>query len=217
MDGSATHFIKRIENVGLRVTKQVRSVIKIKRPIEVRDGDKQVLFLPDNQSKYTVSIDFPNTLIGRQTYSSVLGTDEFKRDIAAARTFGFKDQVEDLKQQGLILGGSLKNAILIDGQKVVNEEGLRYEDEFVRHKLLDAVGDLALSGVPIIGHYYGHKPGHAINRKLLQKIFEDQSAWDYMLMDDLKNLQGSTPNYGTMQYSEFEKYQGNKMQIVGRR
>jgi len=208
MDGSAVNFIERIESVGLRSTARERKVIWIKQAIEVRDGDKYALFLPDNQSKYTVSIDFPDTIIGAQTCTTVLDTEIFKEEISSARTFGFKEQIDQLKEQGLVLGGSLNNAILVDGDKIVNKEALRYEDEFVRHKLLDAVGDIALSGVPIIGHYYGYKPGHALNRMLLEKVFANQSAWDYMLLDDLQNLYGTRPKYSdmsTMERSEADK------------
>lgn len=213
MDGSATNFIESIENIGLRSINRPRNVIWIKRPIEVRDGDKYALLLPDNMPKYTVSIDFPETIIGSQTFTTVLDKDIFKAEISDARTFGFKEQIDQLKAQGLVQGGSLKNAVLVDGQKIINKEGLRHEDEFVRHKLLDAVGDMALSGVPVVGHYYGYKPGHAINRMLLQKLFEDQSAWDFMQLEDLHNLYGMAPEYGAM--STIEQHQIDMVKTGG--
>jgi UDP-3-O-[3-hydroxymyristoyl] N-acetylglucosamine deacetylase len=114
----------------------------------------------------------------------------FKRDLARARTFGFADQIEGLYERKLALGGSAHNAILVDGDTVVNEAGLRFHDEFVRHKVLDIIGDLSLAGVPIIGHFHGYKPGHALNQALLRKFMSTERAWSYVALDDYEILPG---------------------------
>jgi len=190
MDGSAEPFASTIERLGTRPLSTPRNAIWIQRPIEVREGEKYALLIPSSNQRITISIDFPDTAIGSQTCSVELVNEAFRKDVARARTFGFAEQIENLKRSGLARGGSLKNAVLVDGERVVNREGLRFDDEFVRHKILDALGDLALAGVPIIGHYYAYKAGHRLNQKLIRKLFAEHSAWSYIPVEDYNRMTG---------------------------
>jgi UDP-3-O-[3-hydroxymyristoyl] N-acetylglucosamine deacetylase len=190
MDGSSHPFVSMIERIGTIEQASPRHAIWIQRPIEVRDGDRYAILMPANTSRITVEIDFRNTAIGSQTLSVELVNEAFHHQVARARTFGFAEQIEALRTRGLTLGGSLRNAILVDGDRIVNEEGLRYNDEFVRHKILDSLGDLALAGVLIMGHYFGRKPGHEINSRLMAKLFEERGSWSYTTVDDFDALMG---------------------------
>jgi len=188
MDGSAEPFVSVIEKVGTIDQPASRKALWIHRPIEVRDGDKYSILMPSNTPRITVEIDFQASAIGSQTHSVTLVNEAFRNDIARARTFGFTNDLQKLKNLGLAKGGSLKNAVLVDGDRIVNEEGLRYKDEFVRHKILDVMGDLALAGVPIIGHLYARKPGHKINNILIQQMIKFPDAWSYVDIDDFNAL-----------------------------
>ncbi len=190
MDGSAEPFTTSIEQYGTVSLGVPRNAIWIQQPIEVREGDAYALLLPYPRQRITLSIDFPQTAIGAQTYSVELVNEAFLHQIARSRTFGFKEQIRQLHSRGLALGGSLNNAVLVDGGRIVNREGLRFADEFVRHKVLDAFGDLALAGVPIIGHYYAHKAGHALNRQLMRKLFESYAAWSYITVNEYEQMMG---------------------------
>ncbi len=177
MDGSSEVFVEAIRSVGKSYLKLPKQGIWIEKPVVVTEGDKYAILMPHSVPRVTMCIDFPDTVIGSQCYSVTLEGEKYFEDVAYARTFGFADQVEALKKRGLAQGGSLINAIVIDGKKIVNPEGLRVENEFVRHKILDVVGDMSLAGAPIIGHYYAHKAGHSLNQKLLRKLFSETSAW----------------------------------------
>lgn len=177
MDGSAAPFVAMIRQAGLLAQRATRSTLIIDSPIEVRDGAKYAILLPNPRPRISISIEFPNTAIQDQQLSLVISDKRFDVDIARARTFGFADQLAQLRQRGLALGGSLHNAVLVDGDTVVNPEGLRFADEFVRHKVLDCIGDLALAGMPIIGHLQAYKPGHALNNQLLHALFAQPQAW----------------------------------------
>jgi UDP-3-O-[3-hydroxymyristoyl] N-acetylglucosamine deacetylase len=190
MDGSSHPFVTMIERVGTSDQDRLRHAIWIQRPIEIRQGDKYAILMPSETPRITVEIDFPDKVIGSQVLSVELINEAFHHQVARARTFGFKDQIDALRKQGLTLGGSLRNAVLVDGDRIVNDEGLRYEDEFVRHKILDALGDLSLAGVPIMGHYYGKKPGHELNNQLMNRLFEERSSWSYTTMEDFETLMG---------------------------
>jgi len=190
MDGSSQPFVSMIERIGTVDQNSARHAIWIQRPIEVRDGDKYAILMPSNTSRITVEIDFQNTAIGSQTMSVELVNEAFHHQVARARTFGFAQQIEALREKGLALGGSLRNTILVDGDRIVNEEGLCFDDEFVRHKILDSLGDLALAGVPIMGHYFGRKPGHELNSRLIAKLFEERGSWSYTTVDDFDALMG---------------------------
>jgi len=191
MDGSAEPFIKTMERVGTKDQVVRRNVIWLKKPIEVRDGDKYAILLPSNTSRVTVEIDFPDSIIGSQTRSVELTNNAFRDEISKARTFGFAKDINKLHKRGLALGGSLQNAVLVDHNGVVNKDGLRFQDEFVRHKILDCIGDLALVGVPILGHLYARKPGHELNTQLLKKLFSEREAWCYTTMNEFNNITGT--------------------------
>jgi UDP-3-O-[3-hydroxymyristoyl] N-acetylglucosamine deacetylase len=177
MDGSADAFVFLIEMAGVKEQNALRREIVIIKPVEFSLNGKSVSLTPSDEAQFSVQIAFDNALIGTQDHNLTLSRQAFKAQISRARTFGFLKDVEAMTKVGLMRGGSLDNAIVIDGDRVMNEGGLRYGDEFVRHKTLDAVGDLALAGAPIRGHYKGVLPGHAMNNALLQTLFSDTSAW----------------------------------------
>ncbi len=178
MDGSAQPFSFLIECAGTLSQAASRSMIRILQPVEIRDGDASARLEPDCGFSFEMAIDFPEP-IGAQSGGIRLGHDNFRTDLARARTFGFLAWVEELRRLGLAKGGSLDNAIVVSGDGVVNAGGLRYTDEFVRHKLLDAIGDLYLAEAPILGRFIGHKSGHALNNMLLRALFENDDAWCY--------------------------------------
>lgn len=177
MDGSAAPFVERIDEVGLQAQAMPRRAIKILKEVSIEEGGKTARLLPATGSSFGGLIDFDHPSIGRQKYQIQLVNGNFRHDLADARTFGFLHEVEALRRVGLALGGSLDNAIVLDENKVLNRDGLRYYDEFIRHKLLDAIGDLYLAGAPILGAYEADKPGHAMNNALLHKLFATEGAW----------------------------------------
>ena len=180
MDGSSKPFVDMIEKVGLKTQNKKRMLINIKKTIEVKKGDSSAKIIPNNQFSIDFEIDFPSQLVSKQSCQLQLINGNYKTDIAAARTFGFEKDVEYLRSNGLALGGSLDNAVVVGENKILNKDGLRYTDEFVRHKILDSIGDLYLAGSPIIGYFYGHKSGHHLNNQLLRKLFSDQSNYEYI-------------------------------------
>ncbi len=184
MDGSAEVFVEVIGGSGKRYLRTPKQAIFIKKPIVINDGDKYAILMPHSKPRVSMCIDFPNTVVGSQCYSVSLEDDSYFSEIAYARTFGFSDQIEIMKAKGLARGGSLINAVVVDGNKILNPEGLRADNEFVRHKILDVIGDMSLAGAPIIGHYYAYKAGHSLNHQLLKALFTDSSAW---MMASLKN------------------------------
>lgn len=177
MDGSSTPFVDMIDDVGLRVQPQPRRAIQVLKEIEVRDGDKVVRLSPANGFVFGGAIEYNHPMIGLQSHQTKLVNGNYRHDIASCRTFGFASEVEYMRKNGLALGGSLDNAIVLSESDVMNEEGLRFADEFIRHKLLDAIGDLYLAGGPILGAYDGFKGGHALNNQLLRKLFATPGAW----------------------------------------
>lgn len=177
MDGSAAQFVFLIECAGITKLDVPRRFIRILKDVEVRDGEKFAAFHPAENSVFSCDIDFHNKAIPKQTAVAYLSSDHFKTAISRARTFGFLHEVEYLRSIGLARGGSLDNAVVIDGDKIVNEDGLRYGDEFVRHKMLDSIGDVFLAGSFIKGHFHGHLSGHELNNKLLRTLFADPHAW----------------------------------------
>ena len=177
LDGSSAPLVALVQQAGITSLPAPRRYIQVLKTVEVQDGDKWASYAPDQVRRFSVGIDFASRVIGQQHYSMVLQGDAFSREIASARTFGFREQIDALREQGLTLGGSLDNAILIDGDRIMNPQGLRYPDEFVRHKLLDSIGDLYLAGAPILGHYRAYKPGHGMNAALLRAMLSDTSAW----------------------------------------
>jgi UDP-3-O-[3-hydroxymyristoyl] N-acetylglucosamine deacetylase len=177
MDGSAQPFVFLIECAGIEEQAPSRPVIEVLRPVSVRTPDAWAALEPADQLVIDCRIEFDHPLVGTQERAHVFRAESFKSEIAPARTFGFADAVEDLRSRGLALGGSLKNAVVVGAERILNEEGLRFADEFVRHKILDAVGDLYLAGAPIQGRYVGRRAGHALNNRLLRQLLADPTAW----------------------------------------
>lgn len=177
MDGSAAPFVYLIRQAGLRPQRRMRRRLVIRRPIEVRDGRRWVRVLPWRSFKVSMTIDYPHPAIGRQSLEAGPGPDFFAREIAPARTFGFLQDVQALQARGLARGGSLQNAIVVDEARVLNREGLRFPDEFVRHKVLDLIGDLALLGLPLQGHVKAMRGGHALHQALVAEIRANPSCW----------------------------------------
>lgn len=186
MDGSSEPFVRKIDETGTSVQACPRRTIQILKTVEIKENGVMARLIPDTGSVFTGMIDFSHPAIGRQDGNVKLVNGNFRHDIASARTFGFADDVRALQASGLALGGSLDNAIVLDHDGVMNKEGLRYDDEFIRHKLLDAIGDIYLAGGPIIGRYEGCRAGHAMNNKLLRKLFATKDAWKRvdLFMDD---------------------------------
>lgn len=178
LDGSARQFVEAIEQVGLRTLAAPRKVIKVLKPVRVELGAASVELRPRAAGfRLDVEIAFNSPVIGKQAYGFDLNPDRYRREIASARTFGFMRDVEHLWKAGLALGASLENTVAIGEDRVINPEGLRYPNEFVRHKILDAVGDLSLAGHAIQGHYRGFCPGHKLNAMILEALFADRSAY----------------------------------------
>ncbi len=178
MDGSAMPFVRLIEEAGIRDQNAPRRAIRVLQEVTVTEGDKSASLTPSHEFAFGGEIDFDHPHIGRQRYETKLVNGNFAHDIADSRTFGFLHEVEYLRKNGLALGGSLENAIVLDRDAVMNPEGLRRGDEFIRHKLLDAIGDLYLAGAPVLGAYEGFKAGHALNNALLRKLFATKGAWE---------------------------------------
>jgi UDP-3-O-[3-hydroxymyristoyl] N-acetylglucosamine deacetylase len=182
MDGSAGPFTRMILEAGIREQNAERHFFVLKKPIELKQDGKFVGIYPDTTFKITCNIEFEHHLIRKQSCSIEVVDHIFEREISSARTFGFLHEVEYMKRYGLARGGSLDNAVVIDKSGILNEEGLRYQDEFVRHKLLDCIGDFSLLGMPILGHIVTNKSGHAFNHAFLEKFFNKKTCWQTLTM-----------------------------------
>lgn len=177
LDGSALEFVNLLDRAGFRRQPTPVRYIEILETIHVVEGDKHAALMPSDRYEMRFEIDFPSAAIGNQVVDFVVDEATFRRDIMAARTFGFAHEVEALRQAGLAQGGSLENAVVIDGDDILNPGGLRMEREFVKHKALDAIGDLYVLGGPILGRYEGYKAGHALNNKLVRALLAAPHAW----------------------------------------
>jgi UDP-3-O-[3-hydroxymyristoyl] N-acetylglucosamine deacetylase len=177
MDGSSDAFMRLIDKAGVKKLGIAKKYIRINKTITVTEGDKFATLSPFNGFKMKFEIEFSSRAIGYQSFESDFSKSFFQSELAAARTFGFAEEVAMLKKAGLARGGSLDNAIVIQDDVVLNEKGLRFDNEFVRHKMLDAVGDLALAQYPILGYYHGYKSGHGLNNKLLHSLFADTHSY----------------------------------------
>ncbi|MEO1880824.1 MAG: UDP-3-O-acyl-N-acetylglucosamine deacetylase [Methylococcales bacterium] len=186
MDGSAGPFVFLLQSAGVVEQESQKRYIKIKKEIRVEDGDKWAAFVPFNGFKVTFTIDFdhPAFTDNLKTSSMDFSSTTFVKEVSRARTFGFMKDIEFLRANNLALGGSLDNAIVVDDDKILNEDGLRYADEFVKHKILDAIGDLYLLGHSLIGEFQGFKSGHALNNKLLHALLERPDAWEEVSFDN---------------------------------
>ena len=177
MDGSAGPFAQLIMEAGIAEQDALRHFFVLKEPIELRVDNKFVGIYPDSTFKITCNIEFDHPLIKKQMCSIEVLDRVFEKEVSYARTFGFLHEVEYMKTYGLARGGSLENAVVIDKSKILNQDGLRYDDEFVRHKLLDSIGDFSLLGMPILGHIVTHKSGHAFNHAFLKRFFTQKESW----------------------------------------
>jgi len=177
MDGSAAPFIFLIKSAGIREQKSPKQFIVIKKPFKVDDGNRSVYIYPSKELKITYTIDFAHPLLRNQKYELKFSGRDFVREISRARTFGFLKDVQTLKENGLAKGGSLDNAVVIDDFRIINEDGLRFEDEFVRHKILDFIGDLSIVGSPVIGHFVVEKSGHFLNQLMLKNLMKSKKHW----------------------------------------
>ncbi|HAF93718.1 MAG TPA: UDP-3-O-[3-hydroxymyristoyl] N-acetylglucosamine deacetylase, partial [Pseudomonas sp.] len=186
MDGSAGPFVFLIQSAGLQEQDAPKKFIRIKREVSVEEGDKRATFLPFDGFKVSFEIDFDHPVFkGRtQTASVDFSSTSFVKEVSRARTFGFMRDIEFLRSHNLALGGSVENAIVVDENRVLNEDGLRYEDEFVKHKILDAIGDLYLLGTSLIGEFRGYKSGHALNNRLLRTLMAQKDAWELVTFED---------------------------------
>jgi len=186
MDGSAGPFVFLLQSAGILEQKKLKQFIRIKKPCVVQEDDKWVKFEPFNGFKVSFAIDFDHPILqnSTQTASVDFSTTSFVKEVSRARTFGFMDDLEALRNAGLAQGGSFDNAIVMDSFHILNDDGLRYEDEFVKHKVLDAIGDLYLLGHPLIGEFSAHKSGHELNNRLLRQLIADQSAWELVSYQD---------------------------------
>ena len=186
MDGSAGPFVFLIQSAGIESQNAPKRFIRIKKPVTVQDDDKWVRFEPFDGFKVSFTIDFEHPVFRGRTQTAEIdfSTTSFVKEVSRARTFGFMNQIEMLRAMNLALGGNLDNAVVLDEYRILNEDGLRYDDEFVKHKILDAIGDLYLLGRSLIGSFSGYKSGHALNNRLLRALMADESAWEMVTFED---------------------------------
>lgn len=188
MDGSASPFVFLLQSAGVAEQNAHKKFIRIKKPITVKDGDKTATFEPFDGFKVAFIIDFDHPVFKKSQQTSVIdfSSTSFVKEVSRARTFGFMKDIEFLRENNLALGGSQENAIVMDDYRVLNEDGLRYDDEFVKHKILDAIGDLFLLGYSLVGSFSGYKSGHALNNQLIRALMANESAWELATFDDAK-------------------------------
>ena len=196
MDGSAGPFVFLLQSAGIEEQAKAKRYLRVKKTVEIRDGDKSVRLAPFEGFKLGFSIDFNHPVFASSASEVEIdfATVSFVKEVSRARTFGFTHEVEMLRERGLGRGGSLDNAIVIDDFRVLNADGLRYEDEFVKHKALDAVGDLYMLGYPLIGAFYGHKSGHALNNQLLRALLADETAYQMVTFESAESLPAAFAN-----------------------
>jgi len=185
MDGSAGPFVFLLQSAGIQEQEAPKRFIRVKQSVIVRDGDKWARFDPFEGFKVSFTIDFDHPAFKDRSKEAVIdfSTTSFVKEISRARTFGFMRDIEALRARNLALGGSMENAVVVDDYRILNDDGLRYEDEFVKHKVLDAIGDLYLLGWSLIGAFSGHKSGHALNNQLLRALVANQSAWELVTFE----------------------------------
>lgn len=190
MDGSAGPFVFLLQSAGVEEQNVAKRFIRIKEPVSIDDGDKRATFEPFDGFKVSFAIDFDHPAISeRSKYACIdFSSTSFVKEVSRARTFGFLKDVELLRQNDLALGGSLDNAVVVDDYRVLNDDGLRYDDEFVKHKILDAIGDLYLLGHSLIGAFSGYKSGHELNNRLLKKLLAAESAWEEVTFEETSGV-----------------------------
>lgn len=188
MDGSAEVFTSSIMVAGIKEQDDQRCFFVVKKPIELKENGKFVGIYPESSFKITCDIDYDHPLVKKQSYTIELSDEVFEREICRARTFGFLHEYKELKRFGLAGGGSLDNVVVIDKENILNEDGLRYKDEFVRHKLLDCLGDFSLLGMPVLGHVKVSKSGHFFNHAFLKKFFAQKESWETSIIQDVVEM-----------------------------
>jgi UDP-3-O-[3-hydroxymyristoyl] N-acetylglucosamine deacetylase len=186
MDGSSAPFVFLLKNAGIAIQNSHKKFLLVKKKVKVQDGNRSVKLIPSNELKITYNIDFDHPLIRNQSYEMSFSQSAFINEISRARTFGFLKDVQTLRNNGLAKGGSLDNAIVVDEFRVLNEDGLRYKTEFVRHKLLDFIGDLAILGCIPIGHFVVERSGHSLNQQLLRQFMNQSKCWEELRFKDKK-------------------------------
>ncbi len=186
MDGSAAPFVFLIQSAGIVEQNAPKRFVRILKPVQVTDGEKKAAFVPFDGFKVNFGIEFDHpAFVDRPKTASIdFSSTSFVREVSRARTFGFLNEIEMLRENNLAMGGSLDNAVVVDDYRVINEDGLRYDDEFVKHKILDAIGDLYLLGHSLIGAFHGYKSGHALNNQLLLALLADESAWEEVIFEE---------------------------------
>ena len=196
LDGSSAPFIREIQQAGIKTLGASRKFIAIRKPLEIIEGEKRISIIPSRFFRITFDIAFEHPAISVQQHSMKFTTENFCKEIAPARTFGFLHEVEHLKANGLARGGSLENAVVIDSDGVMNPEGLRFQDEFVRHKILDSFGDFSLLGHPLLGHIRAFKAGHDLNAKMVRTILDNPAHWSYVEFSEqtLREAQRASAN-----------------------
>jgi len=192
MDGSAAPFVFLIQCAGIKEQSKVRQVMRILKKVTVQDKDKICSLSPANTFKVSYTLDYDHPLLRKHQVCIDFSNQAYTREISRARTFGFLHEIEALQKAGLALGGSLENAVVLDATRVLNENGLRYNDECVRHKILDTVGDLFLSGYPMLAAFEGERTGHAMNSRLVKKLLADPTAWRIESMEGVASQQLTT-------------------------
>ena len=198
MDGSAAPFVFLLRSAGIKPQNKAKKFLVIKRPFHIEDGDRSVSISPSKELRIIYTINFNHPLLRDQTFDTTFSIKEFTKEISRARTFGFLKDVQALKKAGLAKGGSLDNAIVVDDFKILNEDGLRYEDEFVRHKILDFIGDLSILGAPVIGHFEVKRSGHFLNQEMLRKLMKSRDHWELVSLDIRRKqiaLQVNAPSF----------------------
>ncbi|PKO45888.1 MAG: UDP-3-O-[3-hydroxymyristoyl] N-acetylglucosamine deacetylase [Betaproteobacteria bacterium HGW-Betaproteobacteria-22] len=202
MDGSSGPFVFLLKQAGIVEQPAAKKFIRVKKTVEVKEGDKWVRFEPYHGFKIDFTIDFNHPVFEHSGNNVKIdfAADSYIKEISRARTFGFMHEVEYLRSNGLARGGSLDNAIVLDEYRVLNSDGLRYDDEFVKHKVLDAIGDLYMLGHPILGAFYAYKSGHALNNQLLRALLQDKAAWEYTTFDKKEDApQAFSASYSALQ------------------
>ena len=201
MDGSSAPFVYLIKNAGITIQNNYKRFLIVKKSVKVKDGNRSAHIYPSNELKITYKIDFDHPLIKDQAYEISFSQSAFIQEISRARTFGFLRDVQTLRNNGLAQGGSLDNAIVVDEFRVLNEDGLRYKNEFVRHKILDFIGDLAILGSVVIGHFVVERSGHSLNQKLLRKFMAQEKCWEEVRFKDKKEclkIKVKIPSFGSL-------------------
>ncbi len=201
MDGSSAPFVFLLKNTGVAIQNSHKRFLLVKRSVKVEDGNRSVRIYPSDELKITYKIDFDHPLIKDQAYEVSFSQSTFIQEISRARTFGFLRDVQTLRNNGLAKGGSLDNAIVMDEFRVLNEDGLRHKNEFVRHKILDFIGDLAILGHIVIGHFVAERSGHSLNQKLLKKFMAQDKCWEevrFRNKEECSKIKVKIPSFGTL-------------------